>query len=235
LLAFKVHQFILKRRHYILLPKLTHGQMRALAVRLGKNGCSVQLSESLSAKSRGGVIHIDPSGLCWSLHDCSDEILPAIPEILSFPKDRSSLASLKSMYFRTARSGGQTVVRLSTRLESSTSWDVLRASGDCALAPDEHAIATFLIKRGCGSHSLVTDFPTEESVPRLCGRKRYFESTLGLAEAESTLRVAGKRAVRNSYLSRDGTLRSSGGFGYSLTDAKRLFEGLGEWCFFSPD
>jgi hypothetical protein len=235
LLSFKVHQFLLNGRHYLLLPKLTHGQMRVLAVRLQRNGYSVQLSKSLSAKSRGGVIRVDPSGLCWSMFDCSDEVLPAIPEVLSSPKETGPLDVLESMYFRLARSGRKTLVRLATRLESSTSWDALRATGDCALAPDEHAVATFLTRRARGTCIMLTDFPGDEAVPKLFGRKRYFESTVGFDDAESTLRSVGERASRNSYLLRDNTLRLSGRLAFSRDDVEELFEGLGEWCYFAPD
>jgi len=166
--------------------------------------------------------------------DCSDEVLPAIPEILSAPKETGPLATLESMYFKIVRSGRRAAVRLTTRLESSTSWDVLRASGDCALTPDEHAIATFLMRKARGTCSLLTDFLGDGSVPRVCGRRRYFESTLGLSEAGSTLRSVGERAPRNSYLPRDGTLRLSGSLAFSRDEVEGLYAGLGEWCYFAP-
>jgi len=234
LLSFKVHQFLLKGRHYILLPKLTYAQTLLLAARLEKKGYSVKATKFLTAKSRGRTIHIDSSGLCWSMFDCSDEVLPAIPEILSSPKESGPITRLESMYFRIAKLGRKTTVQLITRLESSTSWDALRSAGDCALAPDEHAVATFLMRKARGTCSMLTDFLEAESPLRICGRRRYFDSTLGISEAESTLRRVGERSLRNSYLPRDSMLRFSGELAFSPNDVEGLFDDLGEWCYFAP-
>lgn len=229
-----VHQLQIRKTYFLLLPKLNSAQVRVLARRFADKGHSVQLSRLLSAKSKEGTIRIDQSGLCWSAFDPSDAVLPAIPDVLACPKERLPLEELQAMYFKVARSGGRTTLRLAPRIESSSLWDALRSSGECGLAPDEHAVTSFLIHQARGRCSMLTDFLCDGSVMRVYGRRVYYDSTLGNAEAASTLRTVGEKASRNSYLQRDGTLRLTGTIPPSRKRLVELFEGLGEWCFFNP-
>ena len=233
LLSFTVNQVHLGRLHYILLPKLNRGQMQALSQRLGVPGYSNHLRGVLTARSDAGTIHVDPAGLCWSNADPADAILPAIPALLPERKERIPLEELKGMYFTSARIKGETVVKLRTRIEASSRWEALRASGGCGLAPDERAVALFLTERleGC---NLLTDFSTDGSTPRRCGRRIYFDSMLGAADAMSTLRIACEIQTRNSYLPRDNVLRSRGHLSLSRRHLSELFVELGEWCYFLP-
>ena len=48
-------------------------------------------------------------------------------------------------YFKLQTSGTSAMLRLSTRIESSSLWRTLRASDHCMLTPDERAVALFLI------------------------------------------------------------------------------------------
>jgi hypothetical protein len=169
--------------------------MRIFVRRLENKGYSVRAARRVTAKSREGTINISSSGLCWSSFDPADAVLPAIPDALSFPKEPVPLRTLKAMYFETARIGGRTMVRLSTRLEFSFLWDQLRASGRCGLTPDESAVASLFIRKASGDCELLADFPTEGAVPRICGRMRYFDSSIDNELAASTLRVIGERAT----------------------------------------
>ena len=233
MLSFKVHQFHVLGRYYTLLPKLTLPQVRNFADRLKRNGFHVEPSPMLTARSREGVVHVDASGLCWSSFNPSDSILPAIPEVLAFPKQTIPLKELRGKYFSPTKSGANTVVHFSVRMESASLWRALRASGECGLAPDEHTVASFILRHSEGTCKLVTDFPAAGSVPLMCGRKRYFISSLEKSQAELTLREAGEKNVRNSYVRRDSTIRLEASSS-SRDDLLRLFEELGEWCFFSP-
>ncbi|HEY6283987.1 MAG TPA: hypothetical protein VIW22_08700, partial [Nitrososphaerales archaeon] len=197
--AFKIHELTIVGRHYILLPKLNNAQMDALAKRLTQSGSLVSRSNVISAKSVKGVIHVDPRGFCWSSFDPRDEILPVIPNLLETPKEEEPLKELMDSYFTFARSKAKTVVKFSTRVESSTLWKDLRASGECGLTPDEHAVVSFLFKEAKGECRILTDYPTDGSTLRIYGRRRYYESELGPREAGSTLRSVGRRALRNSY------------------------------------
>lgn len=207
--------------------------MQVFQSRLANKGFSVQRSQVLSAKSREGTIHIDPSGLSWSAFDPADAVLPAMPDVLRSPKEPVRLKELAAKYFRAARSGGTTTLQLVPRVESSSRWAALRASDECGLAPDEHEVASFLIRQAGGTCRMVTDFPNAGSVVAVYGRKLYYDSTIGSAEAVSTLRAVGKRASRNSYLRRGGALELSGILSPSREDLAELFEGLGEWCSFT--
>ena len=231
---FKIHHILLGGRHYLLLPKLATAQVQVFVKRFEKLGCRVRVAGSVTATTKEGAVHISPSGYCWASFDPSDAVLPAIPSVLDAPKERVPLESLRSMYFRSARAGRGTIALLQTRVESSSLWDGLRAAGECGLTPDEHAIASLILRRTEGECEVVTDFPAEDSAPRICGRKRYYVSSIEAGEALATLRVAGARGPRNSYLKRDGTL----GLGRFRPPTRQewldLFEGTGEWCSFAP-
>ena len=234
MIAFRVHELLISGRHYILLPKLNSAQMGAFAKRLTGCGFLVSRSNSISATSPKGVIHVDPRGFCWSVFDPSDEILPVIPNLLETPKEGEPLLELMSSYFILGKSKEKTVVKVSTRVESSTLWKALRASGECGLTPDEHAVVSFLLKRAKGECRLLTDYPTDRSILRVYGRRRYYESEIRPSDAGSTLRSVGRKAFRNSYLPSTGALIFGSLAQPSKEELAQLFKDLGEWCYFQP-
>lgn len=231
MLSFKVHELKVGDRYYILLPKLNPSQMELISERLANIGFTVHQSGRLSGTSPEAIIHVEPSGMCWSTADPADAILPAVPDILACPKQKTSAKELQGMYFETDRLGRSSHVRLSTRIESFSNWDKLRASGASGLAPDEHHVACFLIEEAVGNCQMLTDFPTEGSVPKICGSKLYFESNIGAKEALNTLGAASRKRVRNSYLPRAGVLNLAVPL-LSHRKLAGLFEELGEWCSF---
>jgi hypothetical protein len=180
------------------------------------------------------LIHVDPRGFCWSSFDPRDEILPVIPILLETPMESEPLLELMGSYFMFSKSKAKTVVKVSTRVESSTLWRALRGSGECGLTPDEHAVVSFLFKKAKGMCRLLTDYPTDGSTLRIYGRRRYYESELGPPEVVSTLRSAGQRAFRNSYVPRNGALTFESLDLSSGEELAHLFQDLGEWCFFQP-
>jgi hypothetical protein len=208
--------------------------MDILEERLAKKGTTSRGRTSLVAKTKDGVIHVDPAGLCWSAVDPSDSILPAIPDLLAAPKERIPLNDLKAMYFRVAQRSGETAINLTTRLEASTKWDSLRAAGECGLAPDEHALASFILERTRMPCTMLTDFPIEGAVSRIFGRRRYYEGLVDSEVAASTLSKVGDRPHRSSFIERDCALRFTGPLHLSEIDLASLLGNLGEWCFFTP-
>jgi hypothetical protein len=234
LAAFRVHELLLSGRHYILLPKMNAAQMDALARRLTGKGFLIRRSSSIEASSPKGVIHVDPRGYCWAVFDPGDEVLPALPRLLEIPKERKPLREIMGLYFMFAKSNAKTVVKVSTRIESSTLWKALRSSADCGLTPDEYDVVSLLIKKAKGECRLLTDYPTEGSTLRIYGRKRYYESGLSPREAESTLRSIAHKSQRNSYIPREGSLTFDGFDLPSKEELADLFESLGEWCYFQP-
>ncbi len=234
MIPFRIHHFLLGGRHYILLPKLNRGQIEILAKRFAKAGYPVEVRGLITARLREGTIHVSPDGLCWSAFDPSDSVLPAIPDLLAAPKEKVPVQILKARYLRPARTGVSTAMRISTRIESSSSWDKLRASGDCGLAPDEHAVVSLLLNGARAKCTLVTDFPVTGSVPRVCGRKRYYDSRLEIGAALSSFRVVGSRFPRNSYLERDNSLRLDGFSAPSSDDWRNLFHEVEDWCSSVP-
>ena len=209
--------------------------MDLLSERLAGAGCSVELSDSLSARSGRSIIYVNPSGVCRSAVDITDLIIPAIPDVLAFEKERVPIRELESMYLTTDRLGRKARIRVSTRTESFLLWELMRASGDCGLSPDERAVITFLLGRANGTCRVLTDFPENGSVVRVLGRRRYFDSKISPAMAAMTLRVAGTQYSKNSYLPRDGILELPCIERPSDADWLDLFDELGEWCYFTPE
>jgi hypothetical protein len=226
-LPFKLHSLSIGGKHYLLLPKLNAKQMKIIAERLVRKGFSVDLASMLQAKSRGHSIVVDPAGLCWSSMDPDDTIIPAIPDLLSCPKQSIPLRDLEGLYLRR----GTSFAKMRTRLESGCHWDSLRANDESGLTPDERSVVLALLK-SMATCRLMTDFVREGQTPQIFGRRRYFETSVDFEEAASTLRTAGERHHRNSYLPRDGI------FGFSRGESPRAFgrtlPELGEWCFYTP-
>ena len=233
LLQFKVHQLRLGGKHYFLLPKLNSSQVGVLARRFSEIG-SVKRGAVLVGNSRQGTIRVSESGLCWSSFDPSDAVLPAVPDLLSCPREEAPLEAVRGKYLAMRKSRSGMTIRILPRLEASSLWRELRASGGCALAPDEHAVVSSLIRRAQGTRVMVTDFFVDSSTPLIYGRKRYFSSKLGPDEAASTLNVVGGRGQRNSYIPNDGELGPILLSSFSRRDWVDLLAGLGEWCPFTP-
>lgn len=234
LLPYKVYQLKLRGRYCLLLPKLAPKQMSILVKRLVMKGCVLRASDPIVARSKEGVLRVSPAGMCWASFDPSDLVLPAVPEILESVKNAVPVKTLAAKYFAVARAGGGTVVRLSTRVESSTLWDELRSAGECGLTPDEHAVVTFLIGRA-DSCTMVTDFPVDGSRTAIVGRRRFFDSKVESGEAVRTLRQVGVRGPRNSYVRREGMLRMEGFSAPARSELLGIFAGIGEWCSFAPE
>ena len=102
------------------------------------------------------------------------------------------------------------------------------------MAPDEHAVVSFILGKAGRNCEMITDFLVDGSAPLVLGRNRYFDSKLSPDEAASTLRIIGERGQRNSYIRRDGNLRVSSISGISRRDWADLFADLGEWCPYTP-
>ena len=233
MLRFKVHQLQLGGKHYLLLPKLNSLQMEILAKRFAVIG-TVRRAVPLVIDSKEGSIWVSEIGLCWSSFDPSDVVLPSIPALLSCPKEEVSMGAVRSKYFQVSKSKEGTIFHVLPRLESSSRWRELRASGGCALAPDEHAVVSFLLEKARGNCEVITDFIADGSTPLVLGRKRYFDSNLDPDEVASTLRAVGEQGQRNSYILSDGNLRLSSVSEISRRDWTHLFADLGEWCPFAP-
>jgi len=194
---------------------------------------TVRRTSPLVVNSKEGTIWVSEMGLCWSSHDPSDAVLPSVPALLSCPKEETSMETVRSRYFRASGSKEGTPFHFLPRLESSSRWRELRASDGCALAPDEHAVVSFLLEKARGKCEMITDFVVDGSTPIVLGRKRYFDSKLAPAEAAATLRAVGEQGRRNSYVHRDGNLRLSSSSGISRQDWTDLFSDLGDWCPFT--
>jgi len=230
MLPFRVYHLEISGKHYLLLPKLNAKQVAILGRRLERKGFSVRRTSILSGLSTKGSIYIDPSGLCWSSVDPEDAVLPAVPDLLSCPKEAIPLAEMEALYLRRSGSKRNPIGKLSTRVEWGTLWDELRASGDCGLTPDERSVALAVL-RGETSR-LVTESIGEDSAPLVCGRRRYFETSMGFKEVELTLGTAGELRSGRSYLPRDDVLKFGGK--RVTSDLEDALKELGEWCFFAP-
>ncbi len=68
-------------------------------------------------------------------------------------------------------------IGLATRFESFSHWDELRAKDESGLAPDEQAVASFILEGAMGDCTPLTDFPIGGR-PVFLGKKRYFVSSL---------------------------------------------------------
>jgi hypothetical protein len=207
--------------------------MEILARRFAVVG-TVRRAAALVVNSKEGTIWVSEMGLCWSSFDPSDAVLPAIPALLSCPKEKASMETLRGKYFLASKSKEGTTFHVLPRLESSSRWRELRASGGCALAPDEHALVSFLLRKARGNCEMITDFLVDGSTPLVLGRKRYFDSKLAPDEAASTLRVVGERGERNCYIRGDGNLHLSSVSTPGLRVWTDFFAELCEWCPFTP-
>ena len=215
-----------------MLPKLNPSQVGVIRRRLERVGLRVAPGFPMSAASGTARVRVDPAGVCWSSTDTTDLIAPCIPELLGTAKEAATLPQLADMYFKVRRSGLTATVRLSTRAEASRWWRLLRSSDQAALTPDEREVASFILGHARGSCSMVTDFPNDSSVVRVIGERQYYETVLSRREASTTLREAGRRSSRNSYLPSDCLLRFDRFPAVGRSELRSSFAKLGDWCGF---
>ncbi len=212
--------FQLGRSHYLLLPKMNRAQ-------------TITLERRLAATGFADAIHISSSGFCWASFDPGDAVLPTIPSALNMEREPIPAGEILAKYVTSKRYAKYTSFRFNTRIESSRLWELLRGQDDCALAPDEHTVATFLLRRATGTCAVLTDFPTDGCTRKIYGGHQYFESRIDAQEAASTLRSGGQRRTRNSYLPRNGLLTLNFD---SITprEMTELVGQFGPWCGFRP-
>ena len=235
--AFKLYQFALDegRSFYILLPKLSNQQVSTFEKRLLGVGYVISRRGGvLRAAKRTTVIRLDRRGVCCSNADVIDEIAPALPEILAAEREEEPLKNLAGRYFDVGKNAAGRIVRLWPRMESSFLWRGLRATGQCALTPDEHVVFKTLFLHASGPCVVLSDFPTDNSAVKMFGKRRYFESAMDPSDVASNLGVVGQGRARNVYLPRDGLLRFRRLMMPSAREMTELLSGLGEWCYFSP-
>ncbi|MDG6981711.1 MAG: hypothetical protein JRN51_11455 [Nitrososphaerota archaeon] len=192
------------------MPKLNKEQISLLSRRFDSAGFRVEAGPILSARTTSRAIHVDPAGLCWGSPDPSDYLLPSIPDILGCEKEKASPEELIGKYFVFSSERGEHSVRVNPRLESLGTWDELRATGGCALSPDEQCMARALLEGAAGPCRLVTDFLADESNALLMGRRSYYDSRLPAGEACKTLRAVDCLGPRNAYIPRNGVLSLAG-------------------------
>ena len=235
LLEFKLRNFQIGSRYFLILPKLNEKQLDVIRRRLLKNSFEVVLTTSrLKAEKKGASLQVDKAGFCWASADPFDAIAPAIPEILAVPKKKVKLKVLKDAYFRTLNLETPTEVIVLARLESSPMWRHLRAHGLCALSPDEKEVTQFLLGHALGGAMFLTDFPNQTSRSHMIGGRQFYDTAIDASELEHTLKTIGDAKFRNSYLPERGILRFEAFTSPTSEELRRLFDGLGEWCYLRP-
>ena len=234
MLTYEPVQLSIGSVEYLLLPKLVPLQMQILAARLSSVGFRVSGGPVITGRRQGQVIRVGQAGLCWSNGDPSDAIAPAIPDLLRVEKRPARASTIVRMYLQETPSGGSTSYRLRPRVESGPLWTKLRGAGTCGLAPDEQAILKAVFASAEGYCSVLTDFPVQGSEVRMIGHRQYYDSFLSCSEASATLRVAGKRGVRNSYLLKDAGVSLGAGKRLSRLQWIGVLKDLGQWCYFDP-
>ncbi len=189
------------------------------------------MADSLRAQSGGVTLRIDPKGLAWSRSDLADLLLPLIPRLLASPKEPVSVGDLMGLYFTTDRLVRPKALRLRLRLEGSSNWRVLRATGMCGLTPDEKVVASAAF-RGCRVPiPMLTEFPTSGCHERVIGGRLYYDSRLASSEAAAALRVLGKTPSKSAYIAQRGNIPVAPGLFPRKEEWARVFDGLGEWCY----
>jgi hypothetical protein len=234
LLEFSLHEIGVGSRFYILLPKLNGTQLQALGTRLKSRGFTLSGGPSITARTKGFILHIGQSGLCWSTSDPADLVVPAIPELLATPKEAVPLEELARRYFFLKTSGSRATLRFNLRLERGSLWRTLRGTGQCGLAPDERAVLLFLLESSEGDCDVLTDFTTPTSRKQVIGGKLYFHSRLRSTVVGSTLSSVGMRLARNSYLPSGDMVHLTKFNPPSRRQLKEFFTSLGEWCYLKP-
>jgi len=222
-------------RHFALLPKMNDQQVRMVADRISSLGFRILSDETIEGRKGGETFHADPAGVCWANEDPTDIIAPIVPQILSSKKQRLSLVQLRGKYFAQRTSGRRSIVRFFLRMESSRWWKGLRAMDQCALAPDEQAVASFLLSQCKGRCGFLTDFPSSSFEVKRIGRKQFYISQIEASEAALCLRSSSAKGARNAYLPKDGVLKVRSFNQPGEKEWTELFSGLGDWCGFSVE
>jgi hypothetical protein len=212
---------------------MTRRQIEAIATRFSDLGFRVSGTSTLRAVKGDVTTTLDKGGLCWSSRDLADVLAPAVPSILGMRKEAISLRSLCRQYFQAKRGRGETLLRVSPRLEYSTYWERLRATDSCALTPDEHAVYSLLLSRSVLDSEILTDYPTVGCAVRSIGRRQYYSCNIDGAEASATLRPLDGKRQRNSYLP-EGSILSLSSLHVPASALKSTMNELGEWCYFTP-
>jgi len=235
LIRFRLLQFRIDEsgRLYALLPKLCAQQITIIRERLEKVGYSVSWGETLRGVGRRAVLTVDPRGVCWSNDDIADCIGPVVPRMLAAKKQVVPLHALVSQYFQAKSSEGGFVVRFLPRMESSQLWEKLRATGQCALSPDEHAVFRAILASASGECRVLSDYPTRDCAVRIIGKRQYYESMVEPAEAASNLRMVGSKGTRNVYLPKDGLMRFQDLKPPVRSEMAEMLRSSGEWCYLS--
>lgn len=231
MLRFRVHEFNLGSRNYVLLPKLNSVQILMIGKKLKERGFVIRSGQSMTAKRGRTIIKYDTAGLCWSNSDLSDTMLPHIPGLLASPKEEVPMVELRRRYFGVRSSGRGATIRFRPRIEGGPVWRELRWSGLCALTPDEHAVLTFLLEHASGPLNMVTDFATAAFRRRIINGRQFFETKVSAPLATSTLSNTERQGTRNSYLPQDGVLQLSRFDSPSRQEYAELFVSFGEWCY----
>ncbi|HME19688.1 MAG TPA: hypothetical protein VKF15_08145 [Nitrososphaerales archaeon] len=234
MLRYELLQLTIGDTEYVLLPKLVPAQLEILANRLSKTGFHMTEGATLTARRPGQAIRVSPAGLCWSNRDPTDAVAPAIPDLLAVQKRPARGGAVLREYFQAKRAGRSPSLRFHLRVESGPLWTRLRRADACGLAPDEHSVVQTALAAGTGQCTMLTDFPVEGSRVRVLGRKQYYVSSLACSEAASTLRVAGRKEARNSYLPEDGCVSLGSMRNISHRQWIDVLKGLGGWCFWDP-
>ena len=231
MLEFRLHEIRLPRWRYLLLPKLNRAQVAAAAKALEAEGYRVTPGWTMQARKGASSLYIDPVGLCWAAQDPTDIVAPLVPRLLELEKEKASVDSMCGFYYRVRKSGADAYATLSLRLEGSPAWRTLRGAGLSGLTPDEGEVARALIRssKGC---VLLTDYPLPTCRPRMFGGRQYFESEVSPDDAECTLSVVGLTKTRNSFVPKGGVLFLRGFKAPSERDFVRLFQSMGQWCYF---
>jgi hypothetical protein len=234
LLRYEVHQIRLEGlgRYYLPLPKLNALQVQFLSHHLQERGFSIRAGSRLVRAAAGTTkLTVDPAGLSWSSGELLDAIAPAIPMLLTFPKERAVSDNLdqRYLYFGAKRIKGRRLeIQLFTRMESLSLWTQLRKVGLCGLTPDEKKVIASLLGAAEGTVECVTDYLSEMSSSVQLGRRQYYRSRLSINEFVSTLRTVSHSSQKNSYLPRESILRVTVTKGFDIRSA---LDGLGEWCY----
>ena len=225
MLRFSLRQVELKAlgRFCVPLPKLTAAQGRFLARHMEERGLGVRARNRPASKRGGQRVTLEPAGLAWSDGDLLDAIGPAIPELLSFPKEESRV----NPYFAVKRSPTSSHAQLFPRMEAGRTWSALRADGACGLTPDEGSMIRQLLRGVGGETQCVSGRPREGSSRTQVGKAQYFQSTLPVAELASSLRIMELNPAGDAYLPKSATLR----FETGMLSAPPMDGGLGEWCY----
>jgi hypothetical protein len=238
LLKFQLQQLHVPSlgRYFLPLPKLTDAQLRLLSAHLERRGFGVRLgsgpSKRVALKGAQRIAIDGALGLAASAADVLDALAPAIPPLLSLPRQPSgkARADVAALYFSLKRSGASTELQLFPRLESLRTWSCLRRDGLCGLTPDEAAVLKHFLGRASSSSQLecVTAKPRQGSVAFQVGRRLYYKSTMPVAEFLNSLRTIDSGGADSaSYLPRGSVILLPG----VRVDTRVPPAELGEWCF----